>query len=336
MSDAVSPHGFTVSRRGYETNQVEQAIDEVTTERDRAWQRLADLGEQVRGLEQQLADAVRAVAEAGPPAFAELGEGAVRLLALAEEEASRLAAESARLTEQQTVRSRGDVARLSAGTRDYATRLCAEADEAYRRELEWAQEQAGGARAEAEREAAATGAAADAEVAAIGARAETLSREAQDWLTGQQHAADQAEEAQEARLLAWEQEITAGAQRKLGEGERHLKAMQARAADVDADAATQAERTVEAAHREAARIASVTEREQAVFAERRGELQAHLDHIRDTLTALTGAAPAAEAADAEAGDGEAEQLSGPVLDPDATTVLPQAVDNAPAAPAEEG
>jgi cell division septum initiation protein DivIVA len=316
MSDAVSPHGFTVTRRGYEISQVEQAIDDVTAERDSAWQQLSDVGEQVRGLEQELADAVRAAAEAEPPSFAELGEGAVRLLALAQEQASLLAADTARLAEQQMARARGEAAQLSTGIRDYAARLRAEADEAYRSGLEWARSQAEALNDEAGREARAAREAAGAEAAEIGARAGAESRDAQEWLAGQQRAADREQQEQEEWLQAWEQEVTAGAERKQGEGERHLKAVRALVADIDADAATQAARTVEAAHREAARIAAVAEREEAVLAERRGELQAHLDHIRQTLTVLTGAEPAA-----------------PEDEPD--EVLPQAVDNAPAASSEE-
>jgi hypothetical protein len=53
---------------------------------------------------------------------------------------------------------------------------------------------------------------------------------------------------------------------------------------------------VEAAQREAERITAAAGREQAAFAERRDELQAHLDHIRTTLTALTGATDAPDPA----------------------------------------
>jgi hypothetical protein len=313
MSDAVSPHGFTVARRGYRADQVQRAVDEVTAARDSAWQRLSDLGEQARGLEQELADAVRAAAEAEPPSFAELGEGAVRLLALAQEQASLLAADAARLAEQQTARARGDAAQLSTGIRDYAARVRAEADQAYRSGLERARAEAEALTAEAGREARSVREAAGAEAAETGARAGAESQEAQDRLAEHRLAADREQQEHEQRLQVWEQEVTAGAERRQGEAERHLGAVRALVADIDADAGAEAGRVIEAAHREAARIAAVSEREQAVLAERRTELQAHLDHIRQTLTVLTGADPD------EPGE-----------------VLPQAVDNAPADPAEEG
>ena len=333
MSDAVSPHGFTVARRGYEIRQVEQAVDAVTAERDRAWQRLADLGEFSRRLEQELSDAVRAAAEAGPPDFAHLSERAVRLLALAEEEAATLRSEAEQAADRMDSRAYADAAKLTADIRTYATRLTTGADEAARRQLAWARSEAESELAEAGREARSVLEAAEAAAEEIRARAAAATRDSEAWLAGRQLAADQEQQAQEAEAAARLERATAAVEQTLAEAERYHKTMRARAADIDADAATTAERVIGAAYREAARIADASLREEEVFAEQRAELRAHLDHIRQTLTALVPAAAPDPADTAPPAPADAETVLMPAVPP--TTPAPTTpAPTTPAAPAE--
>jgi len=320
MSDAVSAHGFTVTRRGYEAGQVEQAVAEVTAARDRAWQRLADLGELSRRLEQELAEAVRAAAEAAPPSFAGLSERAVRLLDLAEEEAAALRAETVRTAERTEARSRADAAKLTADIRTYATRLTGEADQAARDELARARALAEAELADAAREAGAVQQAALEQAAKVKAAAAAVVHESEAWLATRKLAADQEQQQKEAQAAAVQEQAVTEVERLLGEAERHRRAMRDRAAELEADAATRAEQLLGAAHREAARIADVSDREQQLFAEQSGSLQAHLDHIRQTLTALVGAPSAVDRTDPR--QPEPGAPGGPAADG------PQAVDSA--------
>ncbi|MEY9963047.1 cell division septum initiation protein DivIVA [Streptacidiphilus sp. MAP12-16] len=295
MSDAVSPHGFTVTRRGYDPDQVEHSLARLTAERDAAWERLSGLGHRMRALEQKLLDAAeaeraaQAAAEADPPSYLQLSDRAARMLVLAEEEAVQLRSDAEEWTESLDTRTRADAQQFRANAEGYAAQQRRVAEEAHRRELDRARAQAEAERADADRESRAVGEAADEYVVGRHADAEAAAEAARVRLVGLQHDADQEQAATDARGVAWEHQVTAGADRKRTEAERHHKAMQAKAAEIDAEAATQAERILEAAQREAARIAAAAEREQALFTQHRDELQAHLEHIRTTLTTLTGA-----------------------------------------------
>ncbi|WP_042368778.1 hypothetical protein [Streptacidiphilus neutrinimicus] len=343
---------FPLARKGYDVDQVEQALAHLTADRDEAWQRLAALGDGMRELERQLMDlqATQALAEATVPDFEVLSPRAAGLLVTAEEEAEAVregaGADCARLDQE----ARDEARRLRAAAAQYAGQQRAAAEESHRRELDRARNQAESLRGEADRDARLARESAAAYAEEVHARADQASRDAHAWLAGQQRTVDQEFAEHDAKVVAWEEQVVAIGERKVSESERHLKAMQAKSDETDADAATQAERLVEAARREAARIVEQTEREQATFAQRREHIQSQLDHIRETLAALTGAvvgAPEPEAAEAGAeahaeahaeDDAEAGPTEGTPTPADAAPdseaatselpVLPQAVDNA--------
>jgi cell division septum initiation protein DivIVA len=336
MSDPTTPGtgDFTLSRKGYDVDQVEQALAQLTASRDEAWQRLAALGDEMRGLERELMDiqAAQVVAEAVVPDFEVLSPRAAGLLVTAEEEAEavRLAAveESARLDGQ----ARTDARRVRANAGQYADQVRAACDESQRRELERARSQAEALREEADRDVRTAQEEAAAYADEVRVRAEQASSEAHAWLAGQQRTVEQEFEAHDTKVVAWEDQVLAIGERKVSESERHLKAMRAKSDEIDADASNQAERLIEAAKREAARIAEQSEREEATFAERREHIQAQLDHIRETLVALTGSVattPESEPAEAQSAEADAE----PEVDTEAKTselsALPQAVENNP-------
>jgi hypothetical protein len=325
---------FTISRKGYDADQVEQALARLTVSRDDAWQRLAALGDEMRGLERELMDvqAAQVVAEATVPDFEVLSLRAAGLLVTAEEEAEavRIAAveESARVDGQ----ARTDARRVRANAGQYADQVRAAADESQRRELERARNQAAALRDEAARDVRAAQEEAATYAEEVRGRADQASHEAHAWLVGQQRTVEQEFEAHETKVVAWEDQVIAIGERKVSESERHLKAMRTKSDEIDADAATQAERLVEAAKREAVRIAEQSELEEATFAERREHIQAQLDHIRETLVALTGSVAATPESDATEPEGAAGE-TGPEIDTEAETsvlpTLPQAVDNNP-------
>ncbi|MFC1415152.1 hypothetical protein [Streptacidiphilus cavernicola] len=293
MSDAVSPHGFTVTRRGYDTAQVDQALVRSTAQRDAAWERLSGLGNRMRALEQTLIDAAaaeKAAAEAPPAAYAVLSDRAARLLALAQEESVHLRTEAEAWTEALDTEVRADAARCAQEGADDAARLRGSADEAFRRELDRARATAEGLRGEADRAARATREAAAGHAAELAAGSEQAAEAERARQAVLQQAADQALAEAETEQDAREAALSGRAERRQGEAERHLAAMRLSAAATEAEAVTAAERLLEAARREAERIAAAAEREALASAEQQAELRAHLDHIRATLTALTGAA----------------------------------------------
>ncbi|MBF9067792.1 DivIVA domain-containing protein [Streptacidiphilus fuscans] len=336
MSEPTTPHAteFTLTRRGYDVDQVDQALARLTAARDEAWQGLASLGDRMRGLERQLMDMREAqgVAEATVPDFEVLSPRAAGLLVTAEEEAEAVRSgavqEAARIDAEARTASRRE--RTAAG--QYADQLRAASDEGHRRELDRARSRAEAERAEADRDARALHDDAVAYADDIRSRAENHTEDAQTWLTGQQRAAAQEFAAHDVKVVAWEAEITAVGDRKLNESERHHKAMEAKSAGIDADAATQAERLLEAARREASRIAEASDREYRTFEERRDQIQGQLDHIRQTLIALTGTVAGGGADDDEAGpEDEADDEGTPQVDSESDTselpTIPESADN---------
>ncbi|WP_037608142.1 coiled-coil domain-containing protein [Streptacidiphilus rugosus] len=323
MSDLTTPNAadFPLIRKGYDVDQVDQALARLTAARDEAWQRLAGLGDEMRALERRLMDLREAqqAAEATVPDFEVLSPRAAGLLVTAEDEAEAVRSDAVQEANRIDSAARTDARRSRTTAGEFADRLRAAADESHRRELERARAQAEALRAEADRETRAIREATTAHAEEAGARAETASREAHAWLAGQQRAADQEFAAHDVKVLAWEDEIVAVGDRKLAEVDRHLKAMQVKAEQIEADAATQAERRLEKGRRDAERIAEQSAREETAFAERRDLIQSQLDHIRETLTALTGTVTPEDPAPAES-DSEADTSELPTL--------PQAVDNA--------
>ncbi|WP_042412610.1 hypothetical protein [Streptacidiphilus anmyonensis] len=350
MSNPTTPgiSDFPLTRKGYDVDQVEQSLVRLTASRDEAWQRLAALGDGMRELERRLMDlqATRAVAEATVPNFEVLSPRAAGLLATAEEEAEAVRADALADSTRIDGEARAEARRLRTTAGQYADQVRAAAEESQRRELDRARNQAETLRGEGDRDARLAGEASSVYAEEVHGRADQASRDAHSWLTAQQRTVDQEFAAHEAKVVAWEEQVIAIGERKVSESERHLKAMQARSDEIDADASTQAERLVEAARREAARIAEQVEREQATFAQRREHIQSQLDHIRETLAALTGSvvgAPDPAEPDAEAepdtaavrGEAEAAAEGGEEAAAEASSeaetselpVLPQAVDN---------
>ncbi|WP_052433930.1 hypothetical protein [Streptacidiphilus melanogenes] len=341
MSDPTTPGtgDFPLTRKGYDVDQVDQALALLTASRDEAWQRLSALGDGMRELERQLMDlqATQAVAEATVPNFEVLSPRAAGLLATAEEEAEAVRADALADSTRIDGEARAEARRLRTTAGQYADQVRAAAEESNRRELDRARNQAETLRGEGDRDARLAREASSAYAEEVHSRADQASRDAHSWLAGQQRTVDQEFAEHDANVVAWEEQVIAIGERKVSESERHLKAMQAKSDEIDADASTRAERLVEAARREAARIAEQADREQVTFAQRREHIQSQLDHIRETLAALTGAVvgapePAEAETDAEVETGapiEAETEPADEAETSELPVLPQPVDNNP-------
>ena len=334
MSDPTTPDPaeFPLTRKGYDVDQVDQSLVQLTDARDDAWQRLSALGDEMRALERRLMDiqAAQVVAEAAVPDFEVLSPRAAGLLVTAEDEAETVRANAVAESTRIDGDARTEARRKRTVAGQYADQMRAAADESHRRELDRARNQAEALRGEADRDARGVLDAATSYADEVRGRADQASREAGTWLAGQQRTVEQEFAAHEAKVVAWEDEVIAIGERKVSESERHLKAMQAKSDEIDADASTQSERLIEAARREAARIAEQSDRELATFTQTREHIQAQLDHIRETLVALTGSAAATADPEPEAeADAEPEAAPAPASEADTSELptLPQPVDN---------
>ncbi|MFF4651254.1 hypothetical protein [Streptomyces sp. NPDC001380] len=295
MSDAVSAYDFTTARRGYAPEQVARAVTALVTQRDEAWERLSVLGARIREMEAELAAAVQAAEEAPPPDFSQLSARAAGLLsgagAEAEtvvQEAERAAAQLHRLAVQEAQRQSGHAAEAAGAAR-------AGADADAEQLLEQARAAAAKLREEAAQESAELLAAAERDAAAVRGRAEQEAERSRSELAARQKAADEEAAASLAREEELEERINAVAERRDQESARHRQSVLARVSEIDEEARVRAERILDRARQEAERITAASEREQRTYEERQELVQVHLDHIRQTLSALTNMPTAAGA-----------------------------------------
>ncbi|WP_327268572.1 cellulose-binding protein [Streptomyces sp. NBC_01218] len=288
----VSGHGFVgVRGRGYRPEQVDRTVAALTAERDAALDEIFRLSALAEELTAGSAALTERVANLAPQTYQELTERARSLLALVEEEAAEFgaAAQEAAQALRDAAEAAGREARDAA--RAFSEKLRAQAEE-----------DAGSTLAEARRAAAEITAAADEEAARIRAEGEDLMARTRvrtsSVLAHQEQEQAERLKAAETEILARESEQTARhddllaradavlatARRGLSEAEeaaRHgQEDAEARAAELLSEARVREERVV----RETARILREHE-------ESREELQARMDHVRNSLAALTGRTP---------------------------------------------
>ncbi|MER5635974.1 hypothetical protein ABT095_03340 [Kitasatospora sp. NPDC002227] len=346
MSD-VSQTGFTAARRGYAPEQVDQALAALTAERDNAWERLAVLGAGIREMEKRLADVRQAAADAPEPDYGVLSEQAAKLMGIAEAEALavREAAERAAEDERDATYDAGQL--LDAQSKEYAVTTRSEADQAVRRTDERSRAEAERIRAEADADARAIRDAATADAAKIRVGAAEAEERAEGKLAELRRRADEMFAAAETRADAEDTKISATAERRLKEAEQHRETVLGQIKQTEVEAQAKADQLVDAARREADRIRTASEREQKEFAARHEIVQQHLDHIKGTLAALTGAAVGAIEPEAAAGPLALEAAAAPEIAPvpekpwekkaeaDGTMVLPTVPPKPPAPPVTE-
>jgi DivIVA domain-containing protein len=280
---------FDVVRgRGYRPEQVDRFLDELSEDRDAAWERAARLTVLANEMDAECA-AVRVQVEAlGAAVFDRLGPGALELLRLVEEEAA--AVRDRAEAEAQYARDAAETARraLQDEARMAATARVRGADQEAEQVLEAACTQAADILAQAQAEADAVRGEAEqhyeamrrhvtGELAEMDAqqrrRVEELEREVAERQAGM--------DSGFAGLLADAGRRLQAAQREHTEAEESLRAQQAeaeaRASAMLAQARVHEERT----RREAERALRAHE-------QHRDDIRAHLAHIRATLGQLTG------------------------------------------------
>ncbi|GHH87343.1 cellulose-binding protein [Streptomyces capitiformicae] len=293
MSSApTAPHGFTldfdVVRRGYRPDQVYACAVALSQDRDAAWERAARLTVLAKDMDAELARLRATVAGLAPQTYEALGGRARELFELGVEEAGA----------------------VRAGGRLEAQRIVEEAEEAGRRVLQAAQAYADGVRGEADERARhrLLAAQAQADDLRIGARravkegrGEALAalREVRERTEGMLAELDReyAERVadierdiagREAAFEAHHTARVAQAQAAVAEAERVLADSAGAAAQIQAEAEARACELIAEARMREERIMRETERILREHGERSDELQAQMDCVRASLSALTG------------------------------------------------
>ncbi len=290
---SVSPHGFPVVRgRGYRVEETDAYVTALARDRDDAWERAARLTVLAKEMEAETARLREVVSALPPQTYETLGRRAQNLLALTTEESEALRA--AAQDEAQSLRDAADAAARQARdeARAYADEARADAEARAKQILLAAQATADETRAEARREAKEQRGEALAALKEMRRRTEAMltdlgNEQAERWeLVGRELASLDAEsEARRAQLAAYAEATLSAAKRTFAEAEESARHSQedadARAAELLGEARVQQERT----ERETERLLREHE-------ESREEMQAHMDHIRNSLATLTGRAPA--------------------------------------------
>jgi len=290
-SAAVPTHGFVAVRgRGYRPEQVDAYAVAISRDRDAAWERAARLTVLAREMEEETARLRETVAQLAPQTYETLGERARRLFQLGQEEGAAVR-EGAR----QEVRRLLDTAQeYATGVHDvaqaHADDVRAEADERARHRLLAAQAEADEIRISARRDVKEGRGEALAALREVRRRtaamlAEQAKEQDERWSEAERAAAEREAglDAREAERVARAEASLSEAKRAFAEAEESARRGQeeahARAAEILAEARVREERT-----------ARETERVLREHGERWDDVQAQMDYVRSSLTALTGSA----------------------------------------------
>jgi DivIVA domain-containing protein len=290
----------TARGRGYRPDQVDRFLDELSEDRDAAWERAARLTVLANEMDAECAALREAVDTLPPPSFEALGPGAQELMHLVQDEATavRHRAEA----EAQFAHDAADAARLALldEARAAAQARLAVAEEHVQRVLGEARAAAGALRAEAEREAALVLGEAQRTLDAARHDADRtlseLGKEHREQLDAVHHEIAERDAGTDSRMG----ELTSYAESFAHEAERALAGAQADARRRQADAEAAAAELLAQARVREERIRREAERELREHEVRREEIRGHLAHVRSSLAALTGREPGADPAEGEA------------------------------------
>lgn len=273
---------------GYRPDQVDRFLEELSEDRDAAWERAARLTILANEMDAECAALREQVASLPPANFETLGPGAEELLRLVEEEAAavreraeveaqyaRDAAETARRTLQDEARAAAS-ARLAAAE-DQAERML---DEACSR----AAEVLGHARAEAEAQRGEADRTLDAMRQDVDRSTAEAAKERQGRLDALRHELAEREAGVDNRLA----DLLADAERRLDAAHKERAAAEEALRTQEQEADQQAASMLAQARLHEEHVRRDSERTLRAHEEHRDEIRAHLAHIRTTLATLTG------------------------------------------------
>ncbi|MER5384630.1 cellulose-binding protein [Streptomyces sp. NPDC002688] len=292
-STPVSPHGFVAVRgRGYRPEQVDAYAAALSRDRDVAWERAARLTVLAKDMEAEAERLREAVTRLAPQTYEELGERARRIFQLGEEEAEALRDEARREARAAVEEAEAAGREVREAAREYADEVRGEAEELARRRLLAARGEADEVRISARRDVKENRGEVLAALREVRGRTEALLTGQDKEHTGRWAEAERAAAEREAAFDAHHAERVARAEESVAEAERAL----AEAAESDRhrqeDAAARAAQLLAEARVQEERIARETERVLREHGERWDDVRAHMDHVRSSLTSLTGRAPA--------------------------------------------
>ncbi|MHC0433080.1 cellulose-binding protein [Streptomyces sp. O3] len=293
MGAPSSPHGFdVVRRRGYRTDQADAYVSGLCRERDAAWERAARLTVLAKEMSAE-AERLRAVvAELAPQTYETLGPRAQAILAASEEEADAVRGAARGDAERWAEDAAGYERALVDEARAAADAVRAAAEERARQVLAEARSRADEERLAARRSVKAVRAEAAAVLREMRQRTEGMLRDLGKEQAERWDEAGRAEAEREAGQEELHARLTAAAEAGLAEAGRAFAEAEESARHGQEDAEARGAELVAAAGARVERIERETERvlrEHEAVAE---ELRSRMDHVRTSLTALTGRAPA--------------------------------------------
>nr|WSY54327.1 cellulose-binding protein [Streptomyces sp. NBC_00886] len=292
-SASASPRGFVAVRgRGYRPDQVDAYAAALSQHRDAAWERAARLTVLAKDMEAEAERLRETVARLAPQTYETLGERAQRLFRLGEEEAAALRECARRAAQEQVAQAEARAASVLQAAQEHADALRAEVEERARQRLLAARAEADDIRIGARREVKegrteALAALRDVRQRTAAMLGEQAKEHAERWAEAERESERRAvaADAQHAEREARAEAALAEAQQAFAEAELSDRRRQEEAAERAAEVVAEARVRVE-------RVARDTERVLREHGETWDDVQAHMDHVRNSLAALTGRAAA--------------------------------------------
>ncbi|AVZ73469.1 cellulose-binding protein [Streptomyces lunaelactis] len=290
---SVSPHGFAAVRgRGYRVEETDAYVAALSQDRDDAWERAARLTVLAREMEAE-ADELRGVVSAlAPQTYESLGRRAQTVLALTEEESEEL--RTAARDEAQGLRDAAEAAarQVREEAREYADGVRADAEARAQHVSLTAQTTADETRIDARREVKEQRGEAVAAWKEMRRRAEVMLAGLEDGQAERWDAVEREIAYQEAELDTRLAELGVSAEGALSDAKRTFAAAEEHARHGQEDAEARAAELIAEARVREERIERDTEQVLREHDEARDEMDAHMAHIRSSLTTLTGRAAA--------------------------------------------
>jgi hypothetical protein len=289
MTDTSRAALFELVRRGYDRDQVDQRINQLAGERDRALSRTAALEQRVQELLAQTEDAQAQVSE-GEPAFERLGPRIEQILRLAKEEAEELGYTAREAADHEHEQAVAVADRLRADADAFASGLRTATEQEYKQHIDNAQALAAELRAEAHTHATAVREEAEAFYEDTRIRAVRASADFEAGLAKRRDQAERDLSARQAKAEARLAEIERRGEQLRLEAEQLRTDAERRAGQTEQTAQQQADHILIEAKAKADRIRNELERELVALANRRDSISAQLTNVRAMLATLTGGA----------------------------------------------
>ncbi|MCX4629479.1 cellulose-binding protein [Streptomyces sp. NBC_01443] len=291
----MSPHGpgfATVRGRGYRTAEVDRYLARLSGSRDEAWERVARLTVLAKRMEAEAGRLREAVAELAPQTYDELSERARRILLLVEEEADAVRRDARADAVDATGAAEAYADRVAELARQDADAVREQTEVRARQGLLQAEREADAVRAEARDDAAEWRSQAQTALAEMRSRSDALLADREQEHVERWDAADRELAAREADLEARQAELEQYAEGRLAEARRGYAEAEESARHGQEDAEARAAELLAEARVQEERTSRETDRILREHAEAQDEMRAHMNHVRSSLAALTGRAPA--------------------------------------------